>query len=291
MTALKTRSAPQFEVLLKLKQSHNEDFAFLHENNELNLYYCWLRDGGCDMRKNLSLSSDDSSKNASLVNNPSKNNTVCSTDSRDSTKDVNSMDAILGMYSSSESDEDENNCAPMSSVIEQKNKLNSHEIDLTKVSKCKEYSSTDLECSKTIANVLITNDESNGGQIKKTSTLSSHDVLNTIDEQVHRNEGAIGQIPQLLIASCNSALTMNDQKRNEQRNKHDNTVKDSGSQMHCVLTSSSNTTLSKKDEQEESGQETAPEPNSTISAEQKARRLKRAKILKGHFALKMIGSK
>lgn len=44
MTAAKCMSAPQLEVLLKVKQANNPDFAFLNPNNECHAYYLWLKE-------------------------------------------------------------------------------------------------------------------------------------------------------------------------------------------------------------------------------------------------------
>ena len=43
MTAEKSVASPQFEVLLKVKQADNEEFAFLREGNALLPYYLYLK--------------------------------------------------------------------------------------------------------------------------------------------------------------------------------------------------------------------------------------------------------
>jgi len=45
MTAEKSREAPQFEVLLKVKQASNVDFQFLEINHEFHPFYQWLKQG------------------------------------------------------------------------------------------------------------------------------------------------------------------------------------------------------------------------------------------------------
>lgn len=45
MTAKKSREAPQFEVLLKLKQADNPEFSFVRVDSDLYPFYRWKRDG------------------------------------------------------------------------------------------------------------------------------------------------------------------------------------------------------------------------------------------------------
>jgi hypothetical protein len=44
MTAIKCVSAPQLEVLLKVKQAYNPDFSFLQPHSEWHAYYEWLKE-------------------------------------------------------------------------------------------------------------------------------------------------------------------------------------------------------------------------------------------------------
>lgn len=44
MTAIKCVSAPQLEVLLKVKQADNPEFSFLQPHNECHAYYEWLKE-------------------------------------------------------------------------------------------------------------------------------------------------------------------------------------------------------------------------------------------------------
>jgi hypothetical protein len=44
MTAIKCVSAPQLEVLLKVKQAGNHEFSFLQTHNECHAYYEWLKE-------------------------------------------------------------------------------------------------------------------------------------------------------------------------------------------------------------------------------------------------------
>ena len=53
----------------------------------------------------------------------------------------------------------------------------------------------------------------------------------------------------------------------------------------------SNIEMTKMNEQQQTGQQIMTKSDNALSAEQKARRLKRAKIMKGHFVLKMMDSK
>lgn len=43
MTAAKCVGAPQFEVMLKVKQADNPEFAFLRADNECHGYFIWLK--------------------------------------------------------------------------------------------------------------------------------------------------------------------------------------------------------------------------------------------------------
>mmetsp|Transcript_16664 Transcript_16664/g.30149 ORF Transcript_16664/g.30149 Transcript_16664/m.30149 type:complete len:273 (-) Transcript_16664:43-861(-) len=74
MTAARCVSAPQFEVMLKVKQADNPEFAFLRTDNECHDYFIWLKQqedrtrkeketvaksGGMDLLDMYSSSSDD----------------------------------------------------------------------------------------------------------------------------------------------------------------------------------------------------------------------------------------
>jgi hypothetical protein len=79
MTAVKCVSAPQMEVMLKVKQANNAEFSFLKPDNECHAYYLWLKEqeekrikqketvekaGGMDLLGMYSSSSDDDDESA-----------------------------------------------------------------------------------------------------------------------------------------------------------------------------------------------------------------------------------
>lgn len=74
MTAAKCVAAPQFEVMLKVKQANNAEFAFLRPGNDCYAYFVWLKEeqermkreketmeraGGMDLLGTYSSSSDE----------------------------------------------------------------------------------------------------------------------------------------------------------------------------------------------------------------------------------------
>jgi len=76
MTAAKCVSAPQLEVMLKVKQADNPEFAFLKPDNQCHAYFVWLKEeqeqikreketvdkaGGMDLLGMYSSSSDEDS--------------------------------------------------------------------------------------------------------------------------------------------------------------------------------------------------------------------------------------
>ena len=65
LTAERAADQPQFEVLLKVKQTDNPDFAFLHPENSMHPYYSWLkkRKGVIVGDRSKSRSSSSSSEN------------------------------------------------------------------------------------------------------------------------------------------------------------------------------------------------------------------------------------
>lgn len=87
MTAKKSREAPQFEVLLKLKQADNPEFSFVRMDSDLYPFYRWKRDG-----KNKNESSTQSVVKKYEANNG------------------NSM-GLLDMYGSSSDDDDDDSDA------------------------------------------------------------------------------------------------------------------------------------------------------------------------------------
>jgi len=236
MTALKTRAAPQFEVLLKLKQSCNEEFAFLQPGNELNLYYLWLKDRDVSVVNNVSSPTHDLTRGpsaASCINLVDYASSTSSTSTRkergDSSKENNTMGAILGMYSSSsgtdESSNDDECCESTSPSTDKDDKnSNSHELTLIKSSKRK-------------ADLTI--------EMEKIDTNTNADCNEETNSQVQ----------------------------------------------HASTTCFSNIEMTKMNEQQQTGQQIMTKSDNALNAEQKARRLKRAKIMKGHFVLKMMDSK
>lgn len=89
LTAQRANSASQFEVLLKVKQASNPDFAFLYPGHTLHPYYTWLRQRDSKIMR----TAPEEPKGASS-----------SSSDDDSGKPFS---GLLAMYSSSGSDEDE----------------------------------------------------------------------------------------------------------------------------------------------------------------------------------------
>lgn len=58
MTAAKCVSVPQLEVLLKVKQAGNHEFAFLQPNDEYHAYYVWLKEQEQQKQKEAAASND-----------------------------------------------------------------------------------------------------------------------------------------------------------------------------------------------------------------------------------------
>lgn len=58
MTASKCVSVPQLEVLLKVKQAGNHEFAFLQPNDEYHAYYVWLKEQEQQKQKEAAASND-----------------------------------------------------------------------------------------------------------------------------------------------------------------------------------------------------------------------------------------
>ena len=83
MTAKKSREAPQFEVLLKLKQADNPEFSFVRMDSDLYPFYRWKRDG----KNENDISTQSVEKKCDAVN-------------------ENSM-GLLDMYGSSSDDDDD----------------------------------------------------------------------------------------------------------------------------------------------------------------------------------------
>jgi len=256
MTALKTKAAPQFEVLLKLKQSCNEEFAFLQADNELNLYYIWLKEGG-DKNK---LSSTHNLKQGAEGKSCEK--------SSNSGKEINSMGALLGMYSSSsatdESDDDDNYCESISlTVTGEKDIKSKDKAGLEKYSSgsAKDESDDDKNLCESSSLPII--------EEKKNSSKDKTDL---------RMDMTITKI------TVNAPVTSyGDDNRSGNQG--------ASCQDHQLLSNISNDAITKLDEGQQTKQKNMHKSSSILNTEQKARRLKRAKLMKGHFVLKMMDSK
>mmetsp|Transcript_21273 Transcript_21273/g.25321 ORF Transcript_21273/g.25321 Transcript_21273/m.25321 type:complete len:252 (+) Transcript_21273:133-888(+) len=251
MTALKTRAAPQFEVLLKLKQSYNEEFAFLQADNELNLYYLWLKEGG---QKSESLSTHNVKQGVDSISCKKSNN---------SDKEKNSMGAILEMYSSSsatdESDDDDNYCESTLPIVGEEKNLPKDKpvLEMYSSSSAVDESDDDDDDDSCQSTLLLIIEE------KK---ISSKDKADSIMDMVMTNTS----VNALGSGDVSQGATNQDQ---------------------LVSTNSMNLDITKMDEEQQTIQKNTHKSSSTLNIEQKARRLKRAKLMKGHFVLKMMDSK
>jgi len=249
MTALKTRAAPQFEVLLKLKQSYNEEFAFLQADNELNLYYLWLKEVG---HKSESMSTHNLKQGFDSISCKTSNN---------SDKEKNSMGAILEMYSSSsatdESDDDDNYCESTLPIVGEEKNLSKDKPVLEMYSSSSAVDESDDDEDSCRSSLLLSIEE------KK---ISSKDKADSIMDMVITN-------------STVNAPGSSDVNRG------------ASSQDQQVSTHSINLDITKMDEEQQIIQKNIHKSSSTSNIEQKARRLKRAKLMKGHFVLKMMDSK
>lgn len=92
MTAVRAASAPQFEVLLRLKQAENINFAFLEPGHELHPYYLLLKERSVKISDPLQQENESASSS-----NDEKGGGV--------------MSGLVGMYSSSSDDDNESTMA------------------------------------------------------------------------------------------------------------------------------------------------------------------------------------
>jgi len=158
-TSKNTHQNPQFQVLLKLKQSHNPDFGFLNHNHRLFPLYQYM------FQRWTTLESDPHNENNN--NNPEGNNAKNNThDENDlsptsNNKDLGSnevvldetnmhMTGLIGLYSSSDEEDDamydkledpkntshtENTCLDQCDKDEQKNEIGNsyHSSTISKI--------------------------------------------------------------------------------------------------------------------------------------------------------------
>mmetsp|Transcript_16711 Transcript_16711/g.23227 ORF Transcript_16711/g.23227 Transcript_16711/m.23227 type:complete len:169 (-) Transcript_16711:1337-1843(-) len=95
MTSVKTSAAPQFEVLLKLKQAENTEFGFLKPEHALNPYYLFLKERGGEVDKLLKPKEE-----KEMLSEKSPNE-------EDSETNGDGIGGLLGMYASSSDEEDD----------------------------------------------------------------------------------------------------------------------------------------------------------------------------------------
>lgn len=115
---------PQFQVLLKLKQSHNPDFSFLDESHSLFPLYQYMiqrwpkvmtSDQNNENEKKENRNHDEKNKNGGLLDYASS-----SEDSAASSKNEKgtNMGGLLGMYDSSDEEDDKDSTNPLTSIEE-----------------------------------------------------------------------------------------------------------------------------------------------------------------------------
>lgn len=117
-TAAKCVSAPQFEVMLRVKQCSSGgcngasgDFGFLEPGHGLHLFYSWLKKRYVDERSRESKRADGMCGNgtvASKTNREGKEGDAESSSDDDGRSAEGGISGLLGMYSSSSSDDDGN---------------------------------------------------------------------------------------------------------------------------------------------------------------------------------------
>jgi len=137
MTARRASSTPQFELLLKLKQSSNNEFEFLCPHHSLHSYYLFLKKNGGVIPKSQE-----------ITTNIENLDTECQ---KKTQTQSSSMSTLLAMYSSSEdehsSSEDEEN--------EESQKLEVNALNIP----CESDKSVKDNSSRDISDNALTNSE------------------------------------------------------------------------------------------------------------------------------------
>lgn len=104
MTAARTSAAPQFEVLLKLKQAGNAEFAFLRPGHTLHPYYFFLKERGGKIDGSISVVR--TLKGGKEESNDDNNDKGSQERGKDSGSGA-ALSGLVDMYSSSSDDEDD----------------------------------------------------------------------------------------------------------------------------------------------------------------------------------------
>jgi hypothetical protein len=226
MTAKRSVSAPQFEVLLKVKQADNSDFRFLHAGHALHPYYAWLKQRG-----------------GTIVPVTEIVHTSRPSDSQTNNDDTNgAMTGLLGVYSSSDEEDDY--------------------VDETKKS----------STNDTMTGLLgVYSSSSSDEEDDQTDNKDMDNITTNIAESGPRMED---------ITQKSTSASNNDPPDS-------NTIpviNDSSAFSSSVKVKESSTC---------DGDEPARSSESIHAAiaEQRAKRLKRARMMKGHFALKVMEQK
>eukprot|EP00978_Attheya_sp_CCMP212_P031810 scaffold121703_cov52-Attheya_sp.AAC.1 len=226
MTAKRSVSAPQFEVLLKVKQADNSDFRFLHAGHALHPYYTWLKQRGGTIVPVTEIvhTSSDSQNNDDATN--------------------GAMTGLLGVYSSSDEEDDDVDETKKSSTNDTMNGL----LGVYSSSSSDEEDEDDQTDNKDVGHIT-TNVAESGPRIEdmtqKSTSASDNDRLDP------------NTIPMIDDSSAFSSSV----EVNESSTCDGDEPARSSESIHTAI------------------------------AEQRAKRLKRARMMKGHFALKLMENK
>uniref|UniRef100_A0A7S4T297 SURP motif domain-containing protein n=1 Tax=Ditylum brightwellii TaxID=49249 RepID=A0A7S4T297_9STRA len=288
MTAKRACSAPQLEVLLKLKQSNNPEFGFLRGGHELHPYYLLMKaNGGMIIQSSIdgegggkkcdnggdAQSDDDSclkSGSGGLVDYSSS-----SSENDNDGEGGNEKGGIggimgLGMYSSSDDENDDGD------GIRGGNK----DIKSSRKSKCSPPTATSGSGGLVDYASSFSSDGDDKDKSDDTKKRLSDDGSTDCKANPEKSVSAIEKSPKKVTESTSQELSQN--------NADKRITLIAGAIQYCQAPSPCNKALEKSKDQKVMPSSSS----STLSVEElRAKRLKRARLMKGHFALKMMDKK
>jgi len=329
MTAKRSVSAPQFEVLLKVKQADNSDFRFLHAGHALHPYYAWLKQRGGTIvpvteivhtsRPSDSQTNNDDTNGAMTVllgvySSSDEEDDYVDETKKSSTNDT--MTGLLGVYSSSSSDEEDdqtdnkdmdnittnvaesgprmeditqkstsasNNDPPDSNTIPVINDSSAFSSSV----KVKESSTCDGdEPTRSSESIHAAIAEQRAKRLKRARMMKGHFALKLMEKKENTSAGiAIGGEASIDVVESLHYISSTHEKEDTRQLGEDND--------HTVGVSALSSSVPVEESSKSHDDEPARSSESIHAAivDQRAKRLKRARMMKGHFALKVMEQK
>mmetsp|Transcript_14914 Transcript_14914/g.21097 ORF Transcript_14914/g.21097 Transcript_14914/m.21097 type:complete len:191 (+) Transcript_14914:754-1326(+) len=175
MTSVRTSAVPQFEVLLKLKQSDNKEFEFLKAEHKYNPYYLFLKDRGGEIDKPVMLNKQKYNQ-AEMSDEKSGNE-----DDKEDDNETSGIGGLLGMYASSSDDDDESPCKECSNAATPSKVSDNNQVSTISAIDTSINATTHNEDEESSSNI---DDQRKAKRLKRARNLKGHFALKLMENKM-----------------------------------------------------------------------------------------------------------